>query len=405
MEFLVATRPLLAALCLAAALYKLPSAVGRRRRNVAAIALLAGFASEAIGWTLAVREVSQAINRWFQLPSLSTLIMHLLAACVFGPCLLIAVIHWVSAKGNTRRKVRLVLYCAAVVGVLMTVLWRIAAVQSDGSFYLVTNMHRPAVIAYLLAYEVSFGAGLVALIHVCWSYSGRTDDKWLRRSLRLTAIGAVFYLLVSVNRIVSVPTVFFGLDPMDWEVYSGISNRLGELGLVIGLLLPSLRVDVAVVARWVRDLRSYHVLGDLWRDLCQAYPQVSLFTKTRWSAYLQPTEVRFLLNRRIIEIRDAWRALRPYLDTPTGEAQHTERQLAVAAAVQLSDAIHAKAEGAVVDGEPTSSKLERLTVADLDEDIAWLSAVGREYSRIRPARRSGATYTSGAGVSGQAESG
>ncbi|MFI5776926.1 DUF6545 domain-containing protein [Nocardia sp. NPDC051570] len=111
-------------------------------------------------------------------------------------------------------------------------------------------------------------------------------------------------------------------------------------------------------------------------------------SRTAWHSYFRTSELRYLLGRRVIEIRDSWRALRPYLPDNRGTAEDDITQLAAAAASSLYEALEAKSAGETPDEESGASRLERLEATDLDEDIDWLVRVGHAYSAIRRTARS-----------------
>jgi uncharacterized protein DUF6545 len=384
-ELLDATRPALAGFCFAAFLYKLLTS-SNVRRDPASIALLAVFASGAISWTVTTPLVSRGLERWLGLPNLSTLIMQLLAAVVLSPALLIAVITWSNPTPDAKRKTRLVIACGLTVGAIMLALWIIAAVRTqDGSAYLVENVNHPAVIVYLVFYELAFGLGLTMLLRLCWPYARLSSDIWLRCGLFITMVGAGADLLLIANRLISVPAGLLGFDPMRWEVATAIISRLGTVGIVFGLLLPSIAAQCKHVAAWWRDVCSYQALGSLWRDLAAAFPDVSLLNgKVPWRSYFRIEEIRYLLGRRVIEIRDSWRALRPYLPDSNGRVDDDIARLAVDAAWSLRAALLAKSSGRAAKEESGASQLERLEATDLDDDIEWLVRVGRAYSATQP---------------------
>ncbi|WP_290049787.1 MAB_1171c family putative transporter [Amycolatopsis solani] len=385
MDLLEATRPAMAAFCFIALVYKLLTS-SKAHRDPATMALLAVFASGAIAWTVTTPGISAALERRTGLPNLSTLVMELLAAVVLSPALLVAVITWSNSPADAKRKRRAVIARGSAIGAVMITLWIAAAVKTpDGTEYLVQNANRPMVIAYLLVFELGFGHGLTVLLRLCWPYARMSGDTWLRRGLFVTMIGAGADLLVIAGRLISVPALMLGYDPMAWEVALGVVSRLGTIGIVLGLLIPSLAAQCENVAAWWRDLRSYQALGSLWHDLSQAFPEVSLLTgKVPRRAYLRVEEMRYLLGRRVIEIRDSWRALRPYVPHNNTRADTDVTHLALAAACSLRAALAAKSAGWAANEESGASRLERLETTNLDDDIEWLVRVGRAYTATQP---------------------
>jgi uncharacterized protein DUF6545 len=381
MDLLEATRPAMAGFCFLAFVYKLLTSA-RVHRDPATMALLAVFASGAVSWTVTTPAVSEGLERWTGLPNLSTLIMELLAAVVLSPALLIAVITWSNPAADAKHKTRLVMARGLTIGAVMIVLWIIAAVKTrDGTEYLIQNANRTMVIAYLLVFELGFGHGLTVLLRLCWPYARLSRDAWLRRGLFVTMIGAGADLLVIASRLTSVPAVWLGYDPMNWEAALGMVSRLGTVGIVLGLLLPSIAAQCRNVLAWWRDVRAYQALGSLWRDLHTAFPDVSLLNgKVPRRSYVRVEEMRYLLGRRVIEIRDSWRALRPYVPDNNGRIDGDVARLALEAAWSLRAGLAAKSAGWAANEESGASNLERLEATDLDDDIEWLVRVGRAYA-------------------------
>lgn len=385
MGLLEATTPVMAGFCFVAFFYKLLTS-SNIHRDPATMALLAVFAAGALSWTVTTPVVSDEFRRWSGLPNLSTLIMELLAAVVLSPALLVAVITWSNPTADAKHKTRFVIARGLAIGAVMIVLWIIAAVKSaDGTGYLAQNANRPIVIAYLLVFELGFGHGLIVLLRLCWPYARLSRDTWLRRGLFITMVGAGADLLVTASRLISAPALLLGYDPMSWEVALGVVSRLGTVGITLGLLLPSIAAQCDNVMAWSRDVRSYQALGSLWRDLNTVFPDVSLLNgKVPRHSYVHVEEMRYLLGRRVIEIRDSWRALRPYVPDYHGRIDGDITRLAVEAAWSLRAALAAKSAGWAANEESGASQLERLETTELDDDIEWLVRVGRAYSATRP---------------------
>lgn len=377
--FLAATRPLVVALCAAAFLYQLVRTT-RMYRDPAAVALLVATASGVVSWIVTTPVVGRRLQAWTGLVNVSTLIMELLAAAVLSPALLIAVTTWSNPPAAATRKIWRTIGYGLVVGVVMVGLWTVAALGAGKGIDPVGDMSRPAVIAYLVFYLVSFNAGLVMLIRLSLSSARVSPDRWLRRGLISATVGAGCYLFLSLDRLVAVPLQMVTHHPARWEAFNGAASRIGLAGIIIGLMLPSAAAHWAQATRWWRHLRLLHALYPLWRDLHRAFPEVSLFHETiGWRSYLDTDELGYLLRRRVIEIRDCWRALRPYLPPPPPRIAD-DTDLAAAAANSLRTALASRRNHEPPNEDSGPSTLERLETNDLDEDIAWLVQVGRSYA-------------------------
>jgi len=76
---------------------------------------------------------------------------------------------------------------------------------------------------------------------------------------------------------------------------------------VLGSTVPAVgpRLRLPTPYSWLASLRDYRQLYPLWRELAAAAPEIVLNQPPRF-----PVDVRFWLNRRIIEIEDGLRLFR-----------------------------------------------------------------------------------------------
>jgi hypothetical protein len=72
---------------------------------------------------------------------------------------------------------------------------------------------------------------------------------------------------------------------------------------------------------WRRDYVAHRHLYRLWADLVAAVPTVALDPATgQWQDASRIGDLHLRLYRRLIELRDAWLALRPYMDDDLANA-------------------------------------------------------------------------------------
>lgn len=376
------SRPLMAILCVCAIAYKLVTTTSLRS-DKAVLCLLLALASEAVGWTLSMSDFAKQLDQWVGFPNLSTLIMELMAAVILGPFLLMTVILWSYRPEEARRWTRLVLVYALTVLIAMLALWTMARVETEGDLYLARNMHRTIVIVYIIVYELGYGVGIAALVRFSWVYSKVAHDIWLRRALRLITFGAGCYLSISVIRLVSIVARRFGHNPADWEFLIWIASPLGILGIVSGFILPSAVDQSRAIRNWFDDLSSIRALKVLWSDLNQAFPHVSLLnSQLMWRYYLRPVDVRFLLSRLSVEIRDSWRSLRPYMSEEES-VLGADKAIAERAAYSLLLGLESHSRDVQGNNQFRARPLERLDIVTFEAEISWLVEVARAYSTLR----------------------
>jgi hypothetical protein len=167
------------------------------------------------------------------------------------------------------------------------------------------------------------------------------------------------------------------------------------LPVVVGTTMPTWgpRVGLPRLLCWLGRYRAHRQLYPLWRDLCQAVPDVALVAPTgAWRDQLWVHRLKFRLHRRIAEIHDAQLALRPYRDPQAAETATTlgrqahldgeDLRAAVEAAI-LRAAVYAKthARAELVTGEPMATPDGTELGADLESETAWLGKVAHAYAR------------------------
>lgn len=136
--------------------------------------------------------------------------------------------------------------------------------------------------------------------------------------------------------------------------------------------------------RWVRARRSYRALEPLWSALHSELPEIALAPPDAGRA-ARPREATYALYRRVIEIRDAHLALRPYFDgLPPAAAEAGDPALeaaAIATALANRRAGRRPGEGgngAADGGGPAGAWPVPGT---LDAETDWLLQVTRAFVR------------------------
>jgi hypothetical protein len=133
--------------------------------------------------------------------------------------------------------------------------------------------------------------------------------------------------------------------------------------------------------RWWRAHRSYRALQPLWSALCSELPEIALHGGTGKGAARRRPPVRratFALYRRVIEIRDAHLALRPYFEpAPPPDGDDGEPASAAAReAAAITAALANRRDGR----RPAAESVPTWPVAGtLDAETAWLVQVTRAF--------------------------
>jgi len=238
----------------------------------------------------------------------------------------------------------------------------------------------PWVAEAMFIYVVALGYTNIESTRIFWRCAKVVDRRWLRRGLRILAIGSVIDNASLLALVVTLVGLQFGatIAPSAVAVIGSIAILLGAIGTTMPAWGP--RAD---------RLIAYHRLHPLWRVLYRAFPDVALDPPTfvrvdRWN----PWNVNYRLFRRVIEIHDSRRGLRHYLDQDVTAHAHklaqqaglegVEMQATIEAAT-LAAALRAKADGRPATVQPTFTD-ETPRVNDLAAALAWLTEVAKAFA-------------------------
>ncbi len=212
---------------------------------------------------------------------------------------------------------------------------------------------------------------LVAAV-LCW-YGARKVNGPMRPSLIVLGAGM---LLLCVPWALNLAWLL--TDDTAWL------DPIAPIDAVTGLAFAVAAAPPLALAgrRAVTHHRVMHQLEPLWRELTAAVPDVVLDTHATRRGL--PGRRRFLLYRRVIEIRDAMRALRSYVTPQTLQvAQQYVRDQgltgtaaeAAVTACWLAAAVDAKSDQAQPHAQPND--LTGRAGNDLDDEVAFLQQVAQ----------------------------
>ncbi len=246
----------------------------------------------------------------------------------------------------------------------------------------------PVVTAYLLIFMlVGFFAYCTDITRLCWRFARICGRPWLRRGLRLTAVGAAFALLYSTNKIIYLIAYWSGYQPAGERQIAAVLVTIAALLMMVVLTMPAWGPIFTITRRW-DDYRSYRQLEPLWRDLVAALPELELDPSLR-RPLSAARDIDYALTRRVAEIRDGRLALRPYTDVKVtelaerfaGQAGLTadERRANVEAA-HLACALRRHRAGLMAAVPQPADELHRPEGGYAGE-IGWLAQVTTAYTR------------------------
>ncbi|MEU9026808.1 MAB_1171c family putative transporter [Streptomyces sp. NPDC048383] len=324
--------------------------------------------------------------------NLAILVMHL-AAVAFCVSAQVIFLRWAAEGAEAARKTRFWVATGLLLDVLLTVLFFLAdgparcGTEFDGS-------GDPLLLTYLLAFIASQAVPCVTIVRRCGPYARMTDNAPLRQGLWMMFLGAVVLLVYGLVRMANVLGIAAGMEIGPWrEALASVLDAFGIVAISLSLTTSLWTPAAGRFLDWTRTYRAYRALAPLWRDLYESFPDIAL----------EPpgTSVRDLdyrLHRRVVEIRDGWRDLRPYIErttvttagsTPTGskagEEAGTESRQAFTEAARIRQALHAKRTGGIPHDHKGAGDFEDRDTDNFRAEVAWLTKVAAAYSRLRKA--------------------
>ncbi|HEY8532694.1 MAG TPA: MAB_1171c family putative transporter [Micromonospora sp.] len=363
--------------------YLIPLAL--RHPTPARTAITVATGAFTVGITIANPVVADVIDRIVGLPNLARVIAHghaiVIAASAEAMLLFLAL---PAAQAKPRVAWRIVVSAIAYSGMLA--LWLLTYAHRPDARLTVEYAHVPAVTAYLAIYLFAFVAFTVDIARMCWRFARIAGGTWLSRGLRITAVGACFGFAYCVNKALYLAGIWCDVALRGERYIAAVLVTISALLMLVGLTMPSWGPALPSVADW-RRLVAYRQLYPLWRDVVAVVPGLVLDERLR-KPIVALRELDYALTRRMVEIRDGWIRVRPYIDHRVIDLarKHTDRigltgdeREATVEAAQYAAGIRAKAAGTLA-ATPTTADL-RNPEGGYEGELAWLTRVARAYAR------------------------
>ncbi|MFD5384586.1 MAB_1171c family putative transporter [Streptomyces sp. NPDC127074] len=325
-------------------------------------------------------------DRFLGVGNLAILVMHL-SAVAFCVSAQIILLHWASATEESGRGARYWLIIGVALDALLTALFFIADGPGRPAEDFNTGSGQPLILTYLLVFMVSQAVPCVTILRQCVPYARMAGRTSLGQALRMLSVAAVILFLYCLARVVNILTAAGGLDIGGWTIAANVFSALGIVTLSLALTISSWGPSATKLLDWARGYRSYRALYPLWRDLYESSPDIVL--EPPGAAV---SDLNYRLHRRVIEIRDGWRELRPYIDrTSGGDGQagpkgSEESRQAFAEAAQIRQALHAKRTGTIPDDNADTGDFEDRDTDNFTAEVVWLTKVASAYRRLAKTR-------------------
>lgn len=333
--------------------------------------------------TFTMGAVAMSGDSFLGVGNLAILVMHV-SAVAFCVAAEIILLRWAADPEEAVRKARYWLITGVALSVLLIALFFVADGPGRPATDFNTGSGQPLVLVYLLVFIVSQAVPCVTIFRQCGPYARMTGKASLRQALRMLSVAAVILFLYCTCRTVNILTAAAGIDIGVWQLASNVFSAAGIVTLSLGLTFSSWEASAAKLLEWAHSYRSYRALYPLWRDLYESSPDIVLEPPGSASV----SDLNYRLHRRVIEIRDGWRDLRPYIDrtAPAGgaadPAASEEYRQAHAEAAQIKQALHAKRAGTVPDLNKDAGDFDDRDTDNFSAEVAWLTQVAAVYRKL-----------------------
>jgi hypothetical protein len=360
-------------------------------RNPGLLILCVNFALLGGAFTVSIPEVSADLDALLGIPNVAAFLVHM-SVVLYSFTVQLMLLFWAHpparAWARARRRLPVLVF---VLGAMAT-LFVVAGSAERYRDFLLDNAGRPVLTTYILFYVTTLTVALVVTAHMSWQYAKIAGRPWLRRGLRLNAVGSVIGLGYCAARAADVAGAWLGANAAAWEFLVPVCAGTGALLIACGLTLPAWGPRLSVLGRGIREYRAYQRLHPLWMALYRAAPSIALHPPaSRLADRLVVRDLDLRLYRRVIEIHDGRLALRPWLDR---DAEATAEQRGRAAGLTGDDLRAAVEAGTLAAalrakdaGRPTASAtgtgMDGHGRNDLPSEVARLVQVATAFRRSR----------------------
>ncbi|MFF3842528.1 MAB_1171c family putative transporter [Streptomyces sp. NPDC001930] len=294
--------PACAAAALLAFIYKVR--VLRTDRSMTQIFLLANFLLLTLIFTVSTPVVWVATSRAVGIVNFSGLFTQ---SCVIlmaasQQMILLSLSH---APKTAVRKARPRLIALGLALVAMIILFSAATSRHENptDFAVAKAQFYPS---YLLVYLVTYGISQIDVQLLCIRYAKIAPTPWLRRGLYLVGLTMPIALVYTVTRLADIVAGQFGISGHAWEPLAQWSVTIATVVNIVGWTLPDWGRYLSTLWQAWDKRRAYRDLMDLHRSLTTQIPEPVLPLGA-------DAKLDTRLYRRMVEIRDAQWALRPWM--------------------------------------------------------------------------------------------
>ncbi|MFE7662006.1 MAB_1171c family putative transporter [Streptomyces celluloflavus] len=325
--------------------------------------------------TFTMGAVAMGDERFLGVGNLAILGMHV-SAVAFCVSAQIILLRWANTAEEAVRRTGYWLITGIALNALLIALFLIADGIGRPASDFSSGSGQPLALTYLLAFILSQAVPCATVFRQCGPYARMAEKTELRPALRLFSVAAVILFFYCLARTVGIVTAACGIDIGGWKLAANVFSAVGIATLSLSLMISSWGTPAGKLLDWAHSYRSYRALYPLWRNLYEPSPDMVLEPPG-----VSVVDLDHRLHRRVIEIRDGWRDLRPCIDRtangPVGADRGAgdESRQAFAEAAQVGRAPHAKRTGIIPDDKRGAGGFEGRDTDNFMAEVDWLAKV------------------------------
>jgi hypothetical protein len=285
----------------------------RHGRDPGVLAMCVSLGLSGLTFTVATPAVSAALDRTVGIPNLAAFCMHI-SAVALSFAVQVQVIHWAydpaAAAPRIRRRLLALAGIAVVMGALFVSTWE----PTREAHYLLTGSRTGGArfLVYLAFYLAALAVGYAMSARMSWQYAKVCPKPWLRRGLRVSAVGLALVLGYVATRAATLVGARLGGNPETFEFLVPVFAGLALLLTLVGMVLPAWGPRADALREAIARRRDHRRLEPLWRAFYDAVPGIALDPPGS-RRFLVGRETGLRLLRRVIEISDGRLAVAPYV--------------------------------------------------------------------------------------------
>ncbi|CPT12836.1 Uncharacterised protein [Mycobacteroides abscessus subsp. abscessus] len=138
-----------------------------RVRPPAAVALLLSFLFKGIAVTLATPPLYEKFDNLVGVHNMGRLVLNLSGGMAWTACVLTVITFWGESGPRAVQRARLWVGMAVAIGGALTLCWFVAPTSELPQDFYASHGNKPAWVAYMLIYLITYGLGALLIIIKC----------------------------------------------------------------------------------------------------------------------------------------------------------------------------------------------------------------------------------------------